>query len=73
MSKFISTNTIFTPMSLVDVPGVSNGANVRWRAMMAMTGVLKRVKTMKMEKIWSVFPVIYIPGALHQFKRVVHA
>jgi hypothetical protein len=27
-----------------------------------MTGVLKRVKTMKMEKIWSVFPVMYMPA-----------
>ena len=34
---------------------------MRWRPSTARTGVLKRVKTMKTENIWSVFPVIYIP------------
>lgn len=45
-----------------EVPGASKGANVFWRFKAAMMGVLKRVKTMKMEKIWRVLPVMYMPG-----------
>jgi hypothetical protein len=51
-----------TSSSLPAVPGVSNGANVRCRPSTARTGVLKSVKTMNTEKIWSVFPVMYMPG-----------
>lgn len=53
--------TILTPSNRLDVPGVSYGANVRCRPRTARTGVLKRVKTIKTEKIWRVFPVMYIP------------
>ena len=34
---------------------------MRPRVAMAVRGVLKSVKTMKMEKIWRVEPVMYIP------------
>lgn len=48
-----------------DVPGVSNGAKTRGRERMAVMGDLKRVKTMKMEKIWRVLPVMYMPDRVN--------
>ena len=62
MSILHKIYTILTPINRPDVPGVSYGANVRWRPKTARTGVLKRVKTMKTEKIWRVLPVMYMPG-----------
>ena len=62
ISMFVSRYTIFTGMRRVAVVGVSKGAKVFWMARAAIMGVLKRVKTMKMEKIWSELPVMYMPG-----------
>ena len=58
---FVRIYVSLTPMRRVEVPGVSKRANVFWRLRTAMTGVLKSEKTMKMEKICSVLPVMYIP------------
>ena len=57
----VNRYTIFTAIRRLEVPGASKGANVFWMLRAARMGVLKRVKTMKMEKIWSVLPVIYMP------------
>lgn len=61
MSMLHRMYTILTRIRRPEVPGVSNGANARCMPRTAKMGDLKSVKTMKMEKIWSVLPVMYMP------------
>lgn len=61
-SPFVAMNVNFTNSIWSLFPSVSNGANVRWMFKIEVMGVLNSIKTIIIEKIWRLLPVMYIPG-----------